>query len=178
MEILPALVDFAFFSAVALLWARWAKLDLGLRAPTMKGAWPWMLLFLAWIAAERMLTFLFPVEADPAWLDQMAGLSLFQSLLLLVVLAPICEELLFRGAFFSALMRRWGIWVAAVVPSFLWALGHIQYSGWFLLSLAGSGILLAIIRWKSGSLYPPLVLHAAANLEAMLNSPLPLPWEG
>ena len=70
---------------------------------------------------------------------------------------------------FSSLLRRWGIWVAAIVPSVLWALLHIGYEPWFVVSIGGSGVVLAIIRWKSGSLYVPLCLHAGGNLLGIIN---------
>jgi hypothetical protein len=65
---------------------------------------------------------------------------------------------------FSALMRRWGVWAAATVPSLIWASGHIKYGGWTMAWILGLAILLAVIRWKSGSLYLPLSMHAAHNL--------------
>lgn len=91
----------------------------------------------------------------------------------MVVTGPVFEELLFRGAMFSALLRRWGIWVAVVVPSILWAFLHIGYEQWFVASIAASGVVLAIIRWKSGSLYVPLCLHATGNLLVTLD---PFAW--
>ena len=94
----------------------------------------------------------------------MEQFSLLDELIVVVVLAPVCEELLFRGAMFSALLRRWGIRTAAIVPSLIWAIIHIQYEWWFVASIAGSGVLLALVRWKGGSIYLPIALHAAYNL--------------
>lgn len=76
---------------------------------------------------------------------------------------------------FAALLRRWGIWTAAVIPSLLWGLLHIEYEWWTMASFAGSGVLLAMIRWKSGSLYLPIALHAGWNLLATLSL---LEWLG
>jgi membrane protease YdiL (CAAX protease family) len=39
-------------------------------------------------------------------------------------------------------------------------------------SIAGSGVVLAIARWKSGSLYVPLALHAGFNLATTLSAQL------
>jgi membrane protease YdiL (CAAX protease family) len=130
----------------------------------MKGVWAWSLLFIAWVVLERVV----PVATDPAWLQELEQLSLSEEVLLIVVFGPIQEELLFRGALFSSLMRRWGAWVAIAVPSALWGLMHFQYEPLQMASIAGSGVVLAIIRWKSGSLYVPLALHAGGNLLDML----------
>lgn len=164
MPLVFDLVDFAVFTAVALMWARWSNLDLGLRAPALTKAWPWTLLFMAWIGAEWAITAYTPAIATEGYAEEMAQRGLPELLLSMVVLGPLGEELLFRGAMFSALLRRWGVWAAVIIPSILWGLMHTDYELWVVASTVGSGVILAVIRWKSGSLYPPLVLHAAVNL--------------
>lgn len=150
-------------ATLALLWARLSKLDIGLRAARMKRAWGWSLLLVAWTVSERVFLSYGPIATDTAWLQELERLPLAQVILLVVVIGPVTEELVFRGALFSALERRWGPGIAVVVPSLLWALLHFQYEPWLMASIAGSGILLAMIRWRSGSLYVPIALHAAAN---------------
>jgi len=174
VEFTAQLASFAIVTAGTLLWAKWSKLDLGLRSPALKGVWPWVGLFVLWCAAESALDAIHPIEVDPEWLEEMQQLSLPETLVLTAVLDPLCEELLFRGVMFSALIRRWGIRAAAVVPSLLWGLVHVQYEWWYVASIAGSGVVLAIIRWKSGSIYVPLGLHAAFNLLIALSSYFPL----
>ncbi|HEV2080002.1 MAG TPA: CPBP family intramembrane glutamic endopeptidase [Allosphingosinicella sp.] len=100
----------------------------------------------------------------------MEQLSFGEELILSVLLPPVMEELLFRGAMFAALLRRWGIRAAAVAPSLLWAFLHVRAEWWFMASLVGAGILLAMIRWKSGSIYLPVGLHAAVNLLVALSN--------
>ncbi len=167
------LISVAIITAATLAWARWSKLDLGLRPPALKGVWPWIGLFVLWCGAEQAVAAFLPVDVDAAWLEEMRRLSLAEELVLGVVLGPLWEELLFRGAMFSALLRRWGIWAAAIVPSLLSGLTHVQYEWWYAASIAGSFVVLAIIRWKSGSIYPPLALHAAFNLAITLSPYLP-----
>ncbi|HTU11712.1 MAG TPA: CPBP family intramembrane glutamic endopeptidase [Allosphingosinicella sp.] len=167
------LINDLVFIAIALLWAAAAKLDLGFRAPAWRGVWPWVALYVAWYAAEWVVFALLPVAEDPEWVTELLGLPLAGQLILTVVSGPIFEELLFRGAMFSALLRRWGIQAAAIAPSVLWALMHVGYEAWFIFSIAGSGVVLAIIRWKSGSLWPPLALHVMGNLVVTLD---PYSW--
>jgi membrane protease YdiL (CAAX protease family) len=157
-------IEVLIVASGALLWTKWSNLDLGLRAPAMRAVWAWSLLFLAWIAIEQVIIAVRPPGMGSEWQGELERLPLAKYLLLLLLLAPVEEELLFRGALFSALMRRWGSTVAIVVPSVLWGLMHIHYGPWLAVSIAGSGVVLAIIRLKSGSLYVPMVLHAGANL--------------
>ena len=167
------LVELAILAAIIASWAKWSRLDLGLRVPDFSAAWPWIALWVAWIGVEWAVDIFHPVEADPEWRAEMARLSVVEHLVVSVVLGPAAEELLFRGAMFAALLRRWGIWVAATFPSLLWGLSHIQYEGWYLASIAGSGIVLALARWKTGSVYLPIGLHAGFNLLDLLAAYLP-----
>ena len=166
------LTSFAIVAAATVAWAKWSKLDLGLRPPAVEGVWPWVGLFVLWCAAEEVVDIFYPVQVRAEWLEELGQLSLPEELVLAVLVGPLCEELLFRGAMFSALLRRWGIWAAAIVPSLLSGLVHVQYEGWYVVSIAGSCVVLAMIRWKSGSIYLPLGLHAAFNLAATLGASL------
>lgn len=157
-------------TAIALLWAKRAKLDLGLRPPVSGDAWPWILLYIVWFATEWVIFTFYPSEDGPDILEELRQLTLPGALVLMCVTDPVFEQVLFRGAMFSALLRRWGIWTAAIVPSILWGVIHIGYEAWFVASITGSGVVLAIIRWKSGSLYVPLALHATGNLLVTLDN--------
>jgi membrane protease YdiL (CAAX protease family) len=92
------------------------------------------------------------------------------------VIAPICEEFFFRGFFFGVL-RRWritvagrqvGPWVAAVITGILFGLAHTgSASSQYLVPLGFLGFVLCLVRWRSGSLYPCMVLHSANNCLAL-----------
>ena len=162
-------LETAVLTTIVLLWARWSKLDLGLAAPAYRQAEPWILVFILWGTAEWAFSIFRPADIDPDWRSPAEQLSLAEDLVVSVLLAPVFEELLFRGAMFAALLRRWGIWAAVIVPSILWGLVHIQYEWWLVAWIAGSGALLAMVRWRSGSLYPTVALHAAWNLLVTLS---------
>lgn len=170
MEFVTELLGMSLLIAGTVSWAKWSNLDLGFRAPVLRDASHWILVFILWCAVEGAIQNVYPTEVNPAWLEWMEQQSPLEELAMGVILAPLFEELLFRGALFSALMRRWGIGVAATVPSVVWGLLHFQYEAWVAASIAGSGIVLAIIRWKSGSIYAPLALHSAFNLAAMISA--------
>ena len=173
MSFTAQIIEVVVLAAAALLWAKWSKLDLGLRAPATTGVWPWTLFFIAWVLVEQLVLALRPAAIETDALRDLEHLSMAQYLLLMVVLVPLEEELLFRGALYSALMRRWGSMISITVSSFAWSIVHTQYGPWLMASVMGSGVLLAMIRWKSGSIYMPAALHAGANLLGLI-SPLAL----
>jgi membrane protease YdiL (CAAX protease family) len=152
-----------FIMAIVLLWAAWSRLDLGLCPPRLKGVWPWIALYVVASGAIWVLDVLLPAEVEPGPPGSMELLSMGEELVLACLLFPLFEELLFRGAMFDALFRRWGIWTAAIVPSLIWALIHLPDVAWWGVLLFGKGVVLAIIRWKSGSLLVPLALHMGYN---------------
>ncbi len=78
------------------------------------------------------------------------------------VAAPFMEELFYRGFLFNALLRYLPMWVAAVVSGLLFGISHGSLSAF--LPLAGSGIVLAYVYYRSGSLTASMLTHATFNL--------------
>jgi len=92
------------------------------------------------------------------------------------VLAPIAEELFFRGFLFGTLRElpaRIGRvdlapWIAALVTGALFGAAHLGSApAVFLAPLALLGFVLCLLRWRTGSLYPCMALHAANNALAL-----------
>jgi hypothetical protein len=82
---------------------------------------------------------------------------------LVCVVAPIAEELFFRGFLFGAL-RKHGLVIAALVSGVTFGLVHVASSPiGFIVPLAGLGVILALLYERTGSLYPPIALHALNN---------------
>ena len=85
--------------------------------------------------------------------------------LLIVVAAPLSEEIFFRGFMFGGLRRTLSFPVAALIPSVIWAIFH--YTGldsWgVVLQLAVFGIALSWLYERTGSLWPPIALHVFNN---------------
>lgn len=81
-----------------------------------------------------------------------------------VIMAPIVEEVAFRGIAFGALIARGVSPVGAVVlSSFAFAFSHLQYSpaAMFVVFLTGIGF--AVLRLMSGTIIVPIIAHASAN---------------
>lgn len=81
----------------------------------------------------------------------------------LVVFAPICEEIVFRGFLFTRWRRKWGPVRAAVGVSVLFAVAHPNILGFFVFSLAMCAM---YIRFRS--LIVPMLAHASNNLIALI----------
>lgn len=86
------------------------------------------------------------------------------------VSAPFFEEVLFRGFFFEGIRNSaFGTLGAILLTSASWAIIHMQY-GWFeIISIFFIGILFAIAKLKTKSLYVPIAMHMLMNLAASLS---------
>ena len=77
------------------------------------------------------------------------------------VMAPLCEEIIFRGFLYSALRTKWGIFPAILVSSFVFAFIHFDKGGsLMLLALAP---VLALAFERNRSLLPSMVAHGLWN---------------
>lgn len=80
------------------------------------------------------------------------------------LLAPLTEELVFRGFMLSGLQRSvLGSSGAVVVTSLLWAVVHLQYALYDVAVVFLLGCLLGASRIATGSVYPAVVTHMAVN---------------
>jgi membrane protease YdiL (CAAX protease family) len=82
-----------------------------------------------------------------------------------VILAPIVEELLFRGVLYGTLRLRFGPLPATAASAALFALAH-GYGVVGFVSVLASGVLWAIAYERTRSLLPGILTHAANNLQA------------
>jgi membrane protease YdiL (CAAX protease family) len=83
---------------------------------------------------------------------------------LVTVIAPVAEEVFFRGYFFGALRNWRGPWPAALLTGVVFGAIHVGSAPVeFLLPLAILGFMLCVVRWRTGSLLPCIALHAINN---------------
>jgi membrane protease YdiL (CAAX protease family) len=83
------------------------------------------------------------------------------SLLLLAVLAPLVEELVFRGLLYGWLAGRWGKNVGWIVSSLAFAAAHTEPA--HIILVFPLGLLFGWLRKRTDSLLPSLVAHIANN---------------
>lgn len=83
-----------------------------------------------------------------------------------VIVAPIIEEIVFRGVLFSAIKKRYGLIAGIILSSLIFTLVHIDPIQ--MISVLPLGIYLAIMYQRTGSIYPGMILHATWNLIVLL----------
>lgn len=83
-----------------------------------------------------------------------------------VLLGPVTEEVAFRGFLFRPLERGMGAVAAIGLTSIVFSSLHGSQYGWswqILLLLFTAGIAFGFVRWKTGSLWPAIIMHMAYN---------------
>ena len=165
--------DLAFVAA-PLICAHWLSRavrswQFGLRGPGV--GWGWAaVMVLGLIIAFLVLNAVWSQIVNPGKEKLLEQLGTKESTLLLIlsagltcVVAPMCEEFLFRGYIFTAL-RSWGLWPAVIVDGLLFGGVHASSAPALdLLPLAGLGAGLCLLYRYSGSLYPGMGAHALNN---------------
>jgi membrane protease YdiL (CAAX protease family) len=81
--------------------------------------------------------------------------------LMVIVIAPICEEVFFRGFLFRVLRVRMSFWPAAAIAGVLFGLAH--FSLVIVPVLAVLGVVLCWVYERTGSLLPCIAIHAFNN---------------
>lgn len=107
------------------------------------------------------------VLPPPGWFMELFN-RLFESdsgiwggIIRVVVLAPVVEELIFRGVIFSGFQKNYSPFWAILLSALLFALFHLnpwQFGPTFLL-----GLLLGLVRLRTGSLIAAIFTHALHN---------------
>jgi membrane protease YdiL (CAAX protease family) len=89
------------------------------------------------------------------------GVMMLLMVLLAIGLAPLAEEVFFRGFFFGGLQARWGFARAAGVSALVFSLGHLQLG--VIVPIFILGIFLAWLYARTGSVWPCIITHMAYN---------------
>jgi len=87
--------------------------------------------------------------------DALQNLAVF---LMVVVVAPLVEELLFRGFLLNRWGRRWGLRTGIIASSALFAVLHMHWVGLFVF-----GVVMSLLYVATGSLWAPILAHALNN---------------
>lgn len=87
---------------------------------------------------------------------------------LIIAVAPLSEELFFRGFMFGGLRQRMSFLPAALIPATVWGLFH--YTGPDSIAVVPQlgffGLVLAGVYERTGSLWPAIAVHGANNAVA------------
>ncbi|MGI9557969.1 MAG: CPBP family intramembrane glutamic endopeptidase [Solirubrobacterales bacterium] len=128
------------------------------------------LAFAAWlgyiIVAAQIARLLAPEQEDVTrslGVDE-STIGLVIAGILIVVLAPLSEEIFFRGFMFAGLRRRMTLWPAAAISAVIWGALHLTGGNLGVAALLTVfGLLLAWLYEHTGSLWPPIIAHAFNN---------------
>lgn len=108
-----------------------------------------------------VMTWLFPVsDTDAAMFAEMGNNSL-ASILAATVLAPVLEEMLFRGLILRSFLRQYPRWYAIAGSAVIFGVAHMNVYQFAVASLLG--LLLGWLYERSKSLIPCITLHAVYN---------------
>jgi hypothetical protein len=116
------------------------------------------------------------------FLKGLFGISLFEGvrreaifLLTSCFLAPVAEELVFRGILYRLARERWPAWVCTIPVSILFAALHWTFHQSSLLPFCGS-VIFCLIYEKTKSILSPILVHITGNLIIYVLPLLPL-WQ-
>lgn len=126
---------------------------------------------LAWLTylavAQLLVPLLQPEQQDVTnelGTNEESALSIVAAGVLIVVLAPLSEELFFRGFMYAGLRRSIPLWPAALISALVW--GSLHLSGGNVgvaIQLSVFGVVLAWLYERSGTLWAPIFAHALNN---------------
>jgi membrane protease YdiL (CAAX protease family) len=145
---------------LGLVWPRWSFIGLAFAVLVVEVAFNVGLFSLLPIVDDSTSGV---VDEYQAAIGNPVAMTLF--FLSLTVIAPVSEEIAFRGFLLRGWMStRLGVIGAIVLSSLLFAAVHGPNQLAVFLSLFVGGMLLATMRWLSGSIVPTILMHATWNL--------------
>lgn len=165
-----ALIQYAVVFGIVLLLSRGRRDLLALRRPT---SWPrgagisLAVIFLMVVISGALSPFTNPEEEQglvPShWNShRIAQFALFA--VVVTVVGPVVEELMFRGVGFGLLVE-YGTWTAVFGVGIAFGLVHGLVEGLPIITAFGIG--LAYLRARTGSIYPCILLHSSFNAAAL-----------
>lgn len=137
----------------------------GFQRPRLGPAVGWSIVaILAYVAIALIYTVLLdPESQEPIETGERYG-TLIGTVVIIVIVAPLFEEIFFRGFLYRILRGRMGLWPALVIGGSLFGAVHLTSGGPLAVALiAPLGFLLCLIYERSGSIYPCIALHALNN---------------
>lgn len=140
-------------------WGPWVYLKIGLAGGTLLAG------------GVMLISTLLPIEpnVNPSHFGLLSteGISRIIRMILMIICAPIAEELLFRGIMFYGISRSWGQTTGIILVTLLFAILHITkiaayWPAFFALIFLGASTI--YLRIRSKSLGPSIALHSSYNL--------------
>lgn len=119
----------------------------------------WMVIPLT--AALNVSTLFFTENRATQIFDSLSGAGLFLAALFAACIAPICEELTFRGIIFAGFRKSGSALQAIILSAVLFGLFHMNFNqAVYAFSL---GLFFAALREVTGSIIPSIICHMTLN---------------
>ena len=154
---------------------------IGFREPLKKEWVKWLLILGAFLFLSDAVTFSLHRPIVPPFVIEAYKTASFLPALLfaIIIMAPIFEEIFFRGFFFQGIRySRLGPIGAMGITSLIWAVIHVQYDIYGITTLFAFGLLLGIARIKTDSIHLLMVMHSLASLVATIETVLHVHFGG
>lgn len=100
--------------------------------------------------------------------DLPSGPQVFVRFIVACLLAPVAEELIFRGFIYAGLRRTFNPILALPISAAIFGIAHLNLALGGMATVAVMGIMLALVYERSHSLWPGIVAHGVHNLLAFL----------
>ncbi len=143
--------------------------DLGLRRVSHWGHALKMMvaLYVAFWIAALVLELIFGKPPEQELVTELKAQQSFAILagyaVLTCLVAPVCEEIFFRGFVFATFARKLGPGWGAVLAGGIFGLIHAPNPVLGLIALAVLGVALCLLYWTTQSIIPCMALHALNN---------------
>ncbi len=89
-------------------------------------------------------------------------------ILVVILSAPLFEEIFFRGFLYQSLKKAKGVVFAMLLSAGIFAAFHLQLSVFLAIQIFFLGLLMAYLMEKTGSVVPGIVVHFLTNFVSML----------
>ena len=158
----------------AIYWRRSGFRDLGFRYYSIgKTIWytflSLILIFIVSFLYVFILQRVFGIDAPGSKIDELVASGNVSGNILIVVtavIAPLCEEVYFRGFLYPAFRKSFGVVIGIFLSSIVFAAAHLDLYSFFPIMIIGW--ILAFMYEKTRSIFTVIFLHSIYNLTLIL----------
>jgi len=154
---------------------------IGFREPLKREWLEWLPILAAFLFLSDAVSYLLHQPIAPPFMVEAykTAPSLPALLFAIVVVAPIFEEIFFRGFLFQGIRySRLGPIGAIGITSFFWAIIHLQYGIYGIATVFALGLLFGIARLKTDSIHLLMVMHSLVGIVATMETALYVHFKG
>ncbi len=172
LSLMGTALGFAFFDARGRVKEAFGKLGLGPRIALGAIGLAVLAWFVYILCAGILTPLLQPDQEDVTRelgtnKDELGSVAV--AAFLIVIAAPLSEEMFFRGFMFAGLRRAMSMWPAALISAAVWGSLHLGAGNiGVAIQLAVFGVILAWLYERSGTLWAPVLAHAINNTIAFV----------